>query len=143
MSEPLEIPSTLKALVKEAKEPIEPHVLDILDRFAQIHDRRYQLHTFIDVWREQQNRDRMMRGTYATWLLIVVSIQIIVIYIAFFMIGFGILKVEPWVANVFIAGVFVETSSLVLIVVKYLFPEGLKSTIEILDRISKEYKDEH
>jgi len=138
MTEPLKVPSSIRDLVTEVKEPISASALETLDKYTQIHDRSYQLHTFVEAWKEQQNSDRKMRATYATWLLIVVSVQILLINIAFFMIGARVLEVEKWVANVFITAVLVEVSSLVLIVVKYLFPEGLKSALDILDRI---YKD--
>jgi len=125
-------------MITEVGKPVTPSDVETLDRYAQIRDRSYQLRTFVEAWKEQQNSDRKMRSRYATWILIVVSVQIILINIAFFMIGAKVLEIEKWVANVFITAVLIEVSSLVLIVVKYLFPEGMKSAVDLIDHI---YKD--
>lgn len=73
-------------------------------------------------WEKQQSDERDLRNRYAKWLVIALFIQIAIINIAFFLIGFGLLTVERWVASSFIVGVFFEVTGMTLVVVRYLFP---------------------
>lgn len=73
-------------------------------------------------WEKQQSDERFLRSRYAKWLVIALFIQIAVINIAFFLIGFGFLTVEKWVASSFIVGVFVEVTGMTFVVMRYLFP---------------------
>jgi len=75
-----------------------------------------------------------MRRVYANWLMAVMSLQIVVIHVVFVLIGLGILKFEPWTANVFITAVFAEISAMVLLVVKYLFPATTDKILDLIDR---------
>ena len=138
MKEKPTIPETIRNRVAEIGEPINPQALDSFERLTQISDQSYQLRTIIGAWREQQNSDRKMRGTYATWLLVLVSGQIIFINVVFILLGIGFIKVPEWVASIFIGGVFAEITGLVLIVVKYLFPEGGKPAVDLIKRLFKE-----
>jgi hypothetical protein len=53
----------------------------------------------------------------------------------FVLIGAGLLKFEAWVTNVFVVSVFGEVTGLVLIVVKYLFPQSVSKVLELLERL--------
>ena len=137
MSRAVRIPEALKGLFQEVQEPVSAQTLDALDRITEIRDRSFRMRTIVTAWEHQQENDRSMRKTYATWLLIVVSLQMLIINAAFFFIGFRQIVVEEWVANTFIIGVFAEVSSLALIVVKYLFPDTSKTVVDLLDRLSE------
>lgn len=125
----------------EVQEPVKPGDLDTIGKFTEIRDRSFRIRTIVEAWREQQILDRKLRKTYATWLLIAVSLQMALINLAFFFIGFEKMHVEEWVANTFIIGVFAETSSLVFVVVKYLFPDSSRTILDLLERLSKEGKE--
>jgi hypothetical protein len=47
----------------------------------------------------------------------------VIVNVSFFLIGAGTLQVEEWVANTFIIAVFGEVASLILVIVRYLFPK--------------------
>ena len=138
MTEKPEIPVSLREYVLEVTSPVAPHTLDDLDKLSRIQDRSYRLRTLIQAWKEQQNSDRQMRQKYANWLLVVIRLQLFVVYTAFFLIGASVLKVDQWVATIFISGVFAETSALALIVVKYLFPASDGAIFNLINNSRKD-----
>ena len=82
-----------------------------------------------------------MRKRYANWLIGTMSVQVVVINLIFVLIGCGVLKFEPWTANTFVMATFAEISTLILLVVKYLFPATTDRIIDLIDRFQN--KDEH
>ena len=99
-----------------------------------IRNRSRKVQTVLDTWETQQTHERALRSRYANYLLVVLSLQIVLINIAFFCIGLGYLVIDKWVATTFIMAVFFEITTLVLVVIKYLFP---KVGTEVLDLIEK------
>ena len=93
-------------------------------------DRSNYLRTLVGAWKEQQVEDRNLRNRYATWLLWLMTAQIIAIHTIFLLLGLGVLTVERWTASTFITAVFAEVAGLVLIVVKYLFQPSANPPID-------------
>jgi hypothetical protein len=127
--------SPSSAMISE-KTPVspEPPDEDVLDQLRENKERRRHQSAIINAWRQQQTQDREMRRVYANWLMLVMSCQIAAINIIFILIGCGLLKFEPWTANVFITAVFADIASLVLLVVKYLFPATTDKILDLIDR---------
>lgn len=73
-----------------------------------------------------------MREKYATYLILAMALQALVINVAFVLIGCGILTFEPWTAKTFIVSVFAEIAAMVLIVVKYLFTPSSDKVLQYL-----------
>jgi hypothetical protein len=119
---------------QQTPDPSERLDEDALDQLRENKERRRHQSAIINAWRQQQTQDREMRRVYANWLMLVMSGQIAAINIIFILIGCGLLKFEPWTANVFITAVFVEIASLVLLVVKYLFPATTDKILDLIDR---------
>lgn len=127
-------------LVESIGKPATNEDVTIYERVRRIEDESYELRTIVASWEKQQSDERDLRNRYAKWLVIALFIQIAVINIAFFLIGFGLLTVEKWVASSFIVGVFVEVTGMTFVVVRYLFPtqHGGRLPREIRDDIDTE-----
>lgn len=113
---------TARRLVESLGKPATNEDVTIYERVRRIEDESYELRTIVASWEKQQSDERDLRNRYAKWLVIALFIQIAVINIAFFLMGFGLITVERWVASSFIVGVFVEVTGMTFVVVRYLFP---------------------
>jgi hypothetical protein len=134
---PAKIEEAIKQLgvqVEQVGAPATSEQIDNLGKYRDMQERTKHHRTIIDVWKKQQDQDRETRKRYANWLMITMSVQAVVINLIFVLIGCGVLKVEQWTANVFIGSVFAEMSSLVLLVVKYLFPATNDRILDLIDR---------
>ena len=109
-------------LVESIGKPATNEDVTIYERVRRIEDESYELRTIVASWEKQQSDERDLRNRYAKWLVIALFIQVAIINIAFFLIGFGFLTVEKWVASSFIVGVFVEVTGMTFVVMRYLFP---------------------
>lgn len=135
------LPKELRPLVDKVEAPVSPDTVEAFDRVTRIQDRSRSTRVIVEAWKQQQESDRRMRGTYAKWLLILISAEVILANIAFFLMGSKVLVLDQWVANAFIVGVFAEISALVLVVAKYLFPDTAKPFMDLLGNLHKD--DEH
>ncbi|MCU7492872.1 MAG: hypothetical protein HF312_18845 [Ignavibacteria bacterium] len=124
----------LKKYVVEVKDQVSSDEIDSFGKLNKIQNESFRLRTIIDSWDNQQSQDRALRESFARTLKWAFFIQAIIINVTFFLIGFGVIKIEPWVANTFIIAVFTELTSMIFIIIKYLFP---KVSTEILDIIQK------
>ena len=57
--------------------------------------------------------------------------QAVIVNIAFFLIGFGLMKADPGTARVFIIAVFSEIAAMVFFIVKYLFRPGSDEVLKL------------
>lgn len=131
---------TAQRIVQSIGEPVTNDDVTIYERVRRIEDASYELRTIVASWEKQQSDERDLRNRYAKWLVIALFIQIAIINIAFFLIGFGLITVERWVASSFIVGVFFEVTGMTFVVVRYLFPtqHGGRLPREIRDDIDTE-----
>lgn len=111
-----------RRLVESLGKPATNEDVTIYERVRRIEDESYELRTIVASWEKQQSDERDLRNRYAKWLVIALFIQIAIINIAFFLMGFSLITVERWVASSFIVGVFVEVTGMTFVVVRYLFP---------------------
>jgi len=109
--------------------------IDDYERLEGIRNRSQKLQIILTTWETQQTEERNLRKTYAKWLLIALFTQIVLINAAFFLIGFGFMVVERWVATIFIVAVFFEISALLLVIVNYLFPKVGSELIKLLEKV--------
>jgi hypothetical protein len=128
------LPATIRQVVEKVGKPVTSEDIDAIGKLREIEERRKRHRTIVGAWKQQQEEDRKMRKTFATWLMVVMSVQIIGINIIFILMRLGFLKVEPWTANTFVMSVFAEVSALVLLVVKYLFPTTSDKILDLIDR---------
>ena len=85
--------------------------LDTLDRIQQIQSR--------EAW---ESGERKLRHWYAIAIMAVLVLQLLFIAAVVFLLGFGIIALDRWVATTVISGTLAEVSGMAYLVVRYLFP---------------------
>lgn len=88
-----------------------PEAVDTFDRFQQIQDQT-----------ERENQDRKLRRLYGNVILGLLVLQLIFIAAVVFLLGFGIIALDRWVATTVVSGTLAEVSGMAYLVVRYLFP---------------------
>jgi len=109
--------------------------IDSYGKFRDIENKALKLQRLLKTWTAQQEAERKLRKTYATWLLVALSAQVVLINLAFFLLGLKVLNVEVWVANTFIIAVFTELASMTWFVVKYLFPKDSQGLLNLIEKL--------
>jgi hypothetical protein len=133
-AKPLELPESLREKVKFIGPSVSSEDIDAYGRWRDIENKSYKLQKLLEAWERQHTEERAMRKTYATALLVALGIQMLLVNSAFFLIGFGLLRVEQWVANTFIMAVFGEIAGMTFFIIKYLFP---KVSADVLSTVEK------
>lgn len=115
--------------------PVIPADIDSYKELRAADDRSRKLTTILTAWTQQQDQDRALRKTYGKWLLVALFVQTFLINLAFVLIGAKVLVVDQWVAQTFIVSVFAEIAAMVVIIVKYLFPDKSDAIVNILEKL--------
>lgn len=129
------LPANLKDKVIEIGAAVSLQDVATYGQLQEIQDKSFRMRTVVNAWERQQTSERELRNRYAKWLLITLSVQMMFVNVAFFMLGLGYLSVEKWVATTFIMTVFGEVAAMTFIVVKYLFPEGASAVLALIERL--------
>ena len=97
----------------ESSQPrkIDPDEITTYDRIQQIQSRE-----------AQQTGERQLRHWYAIAIIALLTLQLLFIGAVVFLLGFGIITLDRWVATTLIAATLAEVSGLAYLVVRYLFP---------------------
>jgi hypothetical protein len=85
--------------------------IDTYDRLEQVASRA-----------EGRRTERTLRRIYGLALLTLLSIEIVAVLVITFLIGFGAVAIDRWVATTFIGGTFSQVSGMAFLVIRYLFP---------------------
>ena len=137
MPEPTSLPETLRALVKSIDTPVSSDDIDTYTRLRDVEDRSHRVRTILAAWSNQQQHDREMRQRYASWLAWIMSAQLLVLNVAFILVGIGTLRLDKWTVNLFVVSVFGEIVALTVIVVKYLFPTTSDKLLDLLRHLQE------
>ena len=86
-------------------------LIDTYDRIQQIQSRE-----------AQQTGERQLRHWYAIAIMTLLTLQLLFIGAVVFLLGFGIITLDRWVATTLIAATLTEISGLAYLVIRYLFP---------------------
>lgn len=124
-----------KVLQNVTAKQLAPEDLDSYKTVADVEDRRFKMQTVLGIWRKTQEGERELRRTVAYWILGALFIELAAGNTAFFLIGFGMFTVPEWVAQTFLIGMYAQIVSIVLIVVKSLFPSPKTDTISELNKM--------
>lgn len=89
----------------------EPEAVDTFGRFRQIEDRT-----------KRENQDRKLRQLYGKVILGLLISQLLFIAAVVFLLGFGIITLDRWVATTVVSSTLAEVSGMAYLVVRYLFP---------------------
>jgi hypothetical protein len=114
---------------------VNPDEIDNYTRAQEALDKSYRIRTVLAVWKDEQGLDRVLRSRYAKILLGFLGFEILLASVLIFFIGFGIFQIKEWIINVFFVGVFSQASSLVVVIVKYLFPQIKAEFLKLLKEI--------
>ena len=87
-----------------------PEAVDTFDRFQRIQDRT-----------ERENQDRKLRQLYGKVILGLLVLHTIFVVTAVFLLGFGIIALDRWVATAALGGTS-GVSGMACLAVRYLFP---------------------
>ena len=101
----------IRRYVSSVGTPVTSEDVDTYERLSQIQNRA-----------ARERGERTLRLVYGTALLALLAGQIIAVTMLAFLIGFGIISIDRWVATTFVAGTFGEVSGMAYVVVRYLFP---------------------
>lgn len=131
----LEVPAAVRDKVLAIGASVSPDEIEVYGRYQEIADRSAKLRTVLEAWERQHSEERQMRQRYAKWLLAGMFVQMGLVNLAFFAVGWGWIQVSPWVANTFILAVFGEVAGMVLFIVKYLFPRVSSDVLATIEKL--------
>ena len=106
-----DVDEILRRHVSSVITPVTSEDIDTYERLSQI-----------QATAERERGERKLRFVYGTALLVLLAGQIIAVTTLAFLIGFGVIRLDRWVATTFVAGTFGEVSGMAYLVVRYLFP---------------------
>lgn len=122
------LPPELRAQVEsigkaiETGEELDDKKVSSYERVTKAKDQSYKLVTLVTAWQKQNKAERKLRQKVAWYILIALGIQIIIVNVVFSLMGFSIMDADIDLAKTFILAVFFEIVAMVLIVLRYLFP---------------------
>ena len=94
-----------------------------------------KLKDVLGAWSQQAKDERNLRKLYAKLLMAALFVQIALVNLAFFLIGWGYLNVDEWTARTFVIAVFLELSAMVFFIVKYLFAPQDKNILDLIENL--------
>ncbi|PJJ58608.1 hypothetical protein [Hymenobacter chitinivorans] len=117
------LPPELRNQVAAVGEQVNPGELESFERVTRARDQSYKLQTLVTAWKQQHEAERSLRQKVAWCILGALAFQILLVNTCFFLIGFNVLHVDADLSKIFVLAVFAEIVSMVLIVLRYLFPQ--------------------
>ena len=126
---------TLPIEVKQLGDPVTQKDVDSYLKIQDAEDKSYRLRAIVGAWDKQQTADRKMRRGYAWFFIGIIAFQIVAINVAFFLIGYDVIKLDPLVLKVFFIPILAEIVSMTLIILKYLFPEFGTELLELIRKL--------
>jgi len=135
MNETSETENDFQSPVKVVFGQMRPEDVDNILRVRYADEHISRLKTVIEAWQVQQEEERKLRQQYAKVLISIVAGEIVIIFLAFFLLGFSLISVEKWMAEIFLVGVLAQSSSLILVVLKYLFPDRAIDLRNLLESV--------
>lgn len=106
----------------DAEDPISQYIVGIGSRVTSEDIDTYDRLERVKSRTEAQRTERLLRRVYGWALLALLAIEITAVLIIAFLIGFGVVELDRWVATTFIGGTFTQVSGLAYLVVRHLFP---------------------
>lgn len=77
--------------------------------------------TFLNIWNVQQHQERHLRKMISIWVFIIISFQIVCIFILIALDAYKILQLNVVVMKILFPSILTEVIGMGFIVVKYLF----------------------
>ena len=86
----------------------------------------------INAWVEQQNQERELKKIYACWVFVLISFQIIAIFLLVVLEGLNHFQLNENIIKILLPTALAEIFGMGFLVVKYLFRESTQSLINLL-----------
>ncbi|WAS96391.1 hypothetical protein [Nannocystis punicea] len=118
------------------RDEMKPEHADQFIRFRQNEEMFSHTRTMIVAWEAQQKAERELRVKYAHHLLWLLSLEIAAVFLTFCALAAGLLTAERWMGQMFIVFAFAQSSGLVFVIVKYLFPHQRNNDLVRFTEIS-------
>ena len=128
----LNLTKEVYSIVEEIRNPVTEDEISKYGKYKEIEDKSYKLRVIIKSWEKQQEEERKLRSNYAYWLLAGLFLQVLILYVSFFLLGLNYLNFDKWVINIFVVSVFGETIALVMVIIHNLFPKNISGIMDIV-----------
>ncbi len=130
-----DVPEKYRSLIREINDPVVSDELNQYIAKNEVDNRTHKLKTLLAAWESQQDEERSLRKLFAAWILGGLLFQMLLVNVAFFLIGFGWIHVDKWVSTTFIIAVLGEIVGMANIVVKYLFPKQGGEALNLIEKL--------
>ena len=137
-SQPSASELTSSSVIKDTVGDVTPEELDIYKGYKGLENYRFKLETVLEIWQKQEEQDRNLRKIVAYAIFGGLGVELIIGNLIMILMGFGKIKIEQWVANIFFVGMYTQIVTLVTVVVKNLFPTPQKDGNNLLKEIVKD-----
>jgi hypothetical protein len=127
-----EAKSAATSVVVQTLTAVKPEDVDYLLRARESEEHAARLRTVLASWEVQQKQERELRRWCARLLVQLMGLELLAIFVAFFLMAAGKLDPPRWTAEGFLLAAFGQSTGLVLVVVKYLFPDRSPDVLRLL-----------
>jgi len=131
----MNLPEELKGLVVSVGDTLKEGQLDSIIKLWESSDRSFKLQTIVTTWEKQQTSERKMRFHFGWAVMITLIIQITILNVCFFLLGFGLFTTDEWVAKTFLISSFTEVTVIAGIIIRYLFPTVTGSITDLIEKL--------
>lgn len=121
------------AIVSEVGRPVRPGDVEKYIRLRDASERFEHVRTIINAWTRQQEEERNLRRTYAKWLIIAFCVEIVLIFLAFFLYGVSVISADRVVVGAFLGTALAQTAALLMVIVRYLFPDRGSDLLRLVE----------
>lgn len=135
------LPPALRAQVEEigeairSNEDLDEKRVASYERVTKAKDQSFKLITLVNAWQRQNKAERKLRQRVAWCILIALALQIVLINTTFFLMGFKVMVADADLAKIFVLAVFAEIVAMVLIVLRYLFPQTGNDFLQLMKEL--------
>ena len=117
------------SFIKEVVGDLQPDYWEPTDFFEWAEAKK--INAIIKAWDAQQNQERGLRRIIGTWLFIIISFQILAIFVLVFLDGVGYIKIAAEIAKILMPTAIAEIFGMGYLVVKYLFRHPEKNIFDL------------
>lgn len=121
------------SIVMRLGDPVGPADVSSILQMRSEEERIERLRALLKEWDLQQKEERDLRRFYAKVLLGGLGFELALVFVAFFLIAARVLEADKWMTEGFLIGALAQTTSLVLVVTKYLFPDRSSDVLRLIE----------
>ena len=122
----------VKSKIKRIKREVISKDVDTYRAMSEIENRNNTTKTILHAWAEEQNQDRELKKIYASRLLNMLGVEVLIATVLIVLDGCHVISAKEWTLNLFVSGIISQSMGVIYIIVKYLFPSSNNSIDQIL-----------